>query len=136
MARPKGPDGATLDAHNVTLTTRPSGAYLLTCGQCGATWPVTPKGGRLAPLYWQCPAGCNVADQEPVKPAPTAAPAIPTDLDTLPAILTPAEAAALLRVSETTVKDWARAGDLPGAFKLGKEWRIEARALLAYIRGA
>ena len=135
MARPKGPDGATLDAHNVTLTTRPNGAYLLTCGQCGATWDVTPKGGRLAPLYWQCPAGCNVTDPAARELAPTAAPAIPTDLDALPAILTPAEAARLLRVSETTVKDWARAGDLPGAFKLGKEWRIEAGALLAYIRG-
>ena len=93
MARQKGPDPATLAAHDVTLTEDPGGAYVLTCGQCGATWEVTPKGGRLAPLYWQCPAGCNVADQTPVKPAPTAAPAIPTDLDTLPAILTPAEAA-------------------------------------------
>jgi len=138
MARPKGPDGATLDAHNVTLLTRPNGAYTLTCGQCGATWAVTPTRGRLAPNYWQCPKGCNApaaaADQAPVKPAPAAV--IPTDLDALPAILTPAEAALLLRFSETTVKDWARNGELPGAFKLGKEWRVERDALVKHIRGA
>lgn len=132
MARPKGPDGATLDAHNVTMMTRPGGAYALTCGQCGATWDVTPKAGRLAPLYWACPNGCNVTDPEP-RPEPEPAPAIYTDLGQLPAILTPAEAAALLRVSETTVKDQARAGDLPGAFKLGKVWRVERDALLAHI---
>jgi excisionase family DNA binding protein len=136
MARQKGPDPATLAAHNVSVTGASGGVYVLTCNQCKTPWTVSPAGGRLPPLYWQCPNGCNVVDQAPVKPAPTAAPAIPTDLDALPAILTPAEAARLLRVSETTVKDWARAGELPGAFKLGKEWRIEARALLEYIRGA
>jgi len=133
MARPKGPLSATLAAHNVTLT-EAWGAYRLTCGQCGASWDVQPPaaGGRLPAGYWQCPTGCNMVDQAPVKPAP----AIPTNLDTLPAILTTAEAAALLRVAETTVKDWARNGELPGAFKLGKEWRVERKALLEYIRGA
>jgi excisionase family DNA binding protein len=136
MARAKGPDRATLIEHNVTGAPGLGDAVILTCGQCGREWTVYPTGGRLAPGYWQCPNGCNVADQTPVKPAPMAAPATPTDLDELPAILTPAEAAALLRVSETTVKGWARGGDLPGAFKLGKEWRVETRALVAYIRGA
>jgi len=137
MAKPKGPDRARLAEHNVTLT-EAWGAYRLTCGQCGATWDVQPPeaGGRLPAGYWQCPQGCNVVDQARAEPAPTAAPKIPTDLDQLPAILTPAEAALLLRVSEATAKDWARRGDLPGAFKLGKEWRIERQALLAYIRGA
>jgi excisionase family DNA binding protein len=135
MAKPKGPDRAMLAEHNVTLT-EAWGAYRLTCGQCGASWDVQPPaaGGRLPAGYWQCPKGCNMVDQAPVKPAPAAV--IPTDLDALPAILTPAEAALLLRVSETTVKDWARRGDLPGAFKLGKEWRVERKALLEYIRGA
>lgn len=132
MARPKGPLAATLAAHNVTMA-EVWGAYRLTCGQCGATWDMQPPaaGGRLPAGYWQCPKGCNAVDQAPNEPAPAAV--IPTDSDALPAILTPAEAAALLRVSETTVKDWARGGDLPGAFKLGKEWRIERDALLAYI---
>lgn len=134
MARQKGPDPATLAAHGVTVTGTHGGVYVLTCNACTSPWTVTPKGGRLAPGYWQCPNGCNVTDPAPGKPAPPA-PASLTDLDQLPAILTPAEAARLLRVSETTVKDWARAGDLPGAFKLGKEWRVEREALLAYIRG-
>lgn len=135
MARPKGPSATTLAAHHVTLAEE-RGVYLLTCASCGSTWDVTLTGGRLAPNYWQCPKGCNVADQVPGKPAPPAAAAvIPTDLAALPAILTPSEAAVLLRVAELTVKDWARAGALPGAFKLGKEWRIERDALVAYIRG-
>jgi excisionase family DNA binding protein len=140
MARPKGPRAATLAARNV-IATADAGGYRLICGQCGATWVVTPTGGRLAPGYWQCPTGCNTAAADagpaPGTPEPTAATAvIPTDLAQLPAILTPSEAAALLRVAELTVKDWARAGALPGAFKLGKEWRIERQALLAYIRGS
>lgn len=136
MARPKGPDPATLAARNVTAADA-HGAYLLTCGACGATWDVAPHGGRLPPFYWRCPNGCNApAGESEPGPEPAAAPVTPTDLDALPAILTPAEAAALLRVSETTVKEWARAGDLPGAFKLGKEWRVETRALVAHIRGA
>lgn len=53
----------------------------------------------------------------------------------MPAILTSEEAAALLRIAETTVKDLARAGELPGAFKLGKFWRVERDALLAAILG-
>ena len=144
MARPKGLDPATLARHNVTKTeTATEGLetlITLTCGVCEASWPVMwdPKAGRVPAGYWECPNGCNL----PITPDPDhehdpeAAPKIPTDLDALPAILTPAEAALLLRVSETTVKDWARAGELPGAFKLGKEWRVETRALLAYIRGA
>ena len=136
MARAKGPDPATLAAHGVTVTGGSGGVYVLTCNQCMTPWTVSPRGGRLAPLYWQCPNGCNVTDPAPAAREPMAAPAIPTDLDALPAILTPAEAARLLRVSETTVKDWARGGDLPGAFKLGKEWRVERDALVAHIRRA
>lgn len=134
MARQRGPDPATLAARNVTATAEEHGAYLLTCGQCGAAWDVAPTGGRLAPLYWQCPHGCNAATDPQPRPEPD--PAAYTDLGQLLAILTPAEAAVLLRVAETTVKDLARAGDLPGAFKLGKLWRIETRALLAHIKRA
>jgi excisionase family DNA binding protein len=132
MARPKGPDRAALSARGVTLAENEAGSYTLTCGQCGATWDVAPAGGRLPAGYWHCPNACNTA--QPAARQPRAALAVPTDLASVPAILTPAEAAALLRVSENTVKDWARAGDLPGAFKLGKVWRVERDALLAHIR--
>ncbi len=43
-------------------------------------------------------------------------------------LLTVPEAAARLRVSETTVKARLRAGELPGR-RVGKVWRIEAAAL-------
>lgn len=160
MARPKGPLAATLREHKVS-TTKTRGEFTeicyqcgatwdggkvtcdqcgatwadleLSCDQCGATWPVAPKGDRLPPLYWQCPNGCNVAPAQP-EPEPEPA-AVFTDLGQLPALLTPAEAASLLRLAESTVKDLARAGDLPGAFKLGKLWRVERDALLAYIGG-
>jgi excisionase family DNA binding protein len=136
MARPKGPDKAMLAERGVTVSETGTGNYVFQCEACGRCWTVDrADGGRLPAGYWQCPTGCNTAASAARAPIPTA-PAIPTDLDRLPAILTPAEAASLLRVSETTVKDWARAGELPGAFKLGKEWRVERAALVAYIRGA
>ncbi len=58
-----------------------------------------------------------------------------TDLSQLPPILTAAEAAAVLRVAERVVKNWCRAGKMPGAFKVGalKEWRINRDDLLAYM---
>lgn len=135
MARTKGPDPATLAAHNVTAQGTAETGYTLTCGTCGATWPAQPTaGGRLPVGYWRCPRGCN-AQPTPAaaRSAEAAGPVL--ELGQLPAVLTPAEAAQLLRVSELTVKAWARAGDLPGAFKLGKEWRVERDALLAHIRG-
>jgi excisionase family DNA binding protein len=55
--------------------------------------------------------------------------------DDLPTILTPEEAADLLRLDVTTLKAWARAGRLPGAFKLGRKgvWRVRRDELVAYI---
>jgi excisionase family DNA binding protein len=59
-----------------------------------------------------------------------------TNLDDLPAILTTEEAAALMRVTEQTIKKWCRAGKMPGAFKLGgREWRVSRDVLVAHIRG-
>lgn len=52
----------------------------------------------------------------------------------MPVVLTPAEAAKLLQVSESTVKDLARRGALPGAFKTGKSWRINAYVLQRWMR--
>ena len=45
-------------------------------------------------------------------------------------ILTPEQAAELLKMQPSTVKAWARAGKLPGAFKVGKVWRFNRRIML------
>ena len=70
MARPKGPDRATLIEHNVTAAPGLGDALILTCGQCGREWEVYPTGGRLAPFYWQCPHGCNAPDQDTPRATP------------------------------------------------------------------
>lgn len=132
MARPKGPDPDTLARRGVTAAETWTG-YTLTCQACGTAWPVPVAAGERLPVgYWRCPQGCNAKSPPAVRGALPIEPVLV--LGDLPAILTPAEAAALLRVSVLTVKDWARAGDLPGAFKVGKEWRIEREALLEHIR--
>jgi excisionase family DNA binding protein len=57
-----------------------------------------------------------------------------TNVASLPVVLTIEEAANLLRIHPTTAKDWARAGKLPGAFKLGgREWRVRRDELLQAI---
>jgi len=48
--------------------------------------------------------------------------------DTLPTILTPPEAASLLRVSETTVIRLCRRGQLPCSH-IGLQWRIDREQL-------
>lgn len=48
-------------------------------------------------------------------------------------LITISESAALLRVSEKTVRRWIKAGDLPAA-KLGAQWRIRSRDLQDFIR--
>jgi excisionase family DNA binding protein len=54
-----------------------------------------------------------------------------------PTILTPDEAAELLRIDVSTAKDWCRAGKMPRAFKLGQAtravWRVKRDDLLAWI---
>jgi PTS system nitrogen regulatory IIA component len=49
-------------------------------------------------------------------------------------LLTPEEAAALLRVSAYTVKEHARKGVIP-AVKIGSVWRFSESSLLEYLRG-
>ena len=49
--------------------------------------------------------------------------------------LTVPEAARLVRVAEMTVYSLARAGQLPGAIKVGNQWRIERACLLDWARG-
>ena len=52
--------------------------------------------------------------------------------DEEPEILTPQEAADLLRVSLLTVQRQAKAGRLPGR-RVGKEWRFSRSVLLEWI---
>lgn len=49
--------------------------------------------------------------------------------------LTIPEAARLLRVAERTVYTLARRGDLPGAVKVGNQWRIDRESLMEWVRG-
>jgi excisionase family DNA binding protein len=51
-----------------------------------------------------------------------------------PDVLTPEEAADLLRVTVDTVRKLLREGKLPGA-KVGREWRLLRRDLEAHLRG-
>ncbi len=48
--------------------------------------------------------------------------------------LTIPEAARLLRVAERTVYTLARRGDLPGAVKVGNQWRIDRETLMDWVR--
>ena len=48
--------------------------------------------------------------------------------------LTIPEAARLLRVAERTVYTLARRGDLPGAVKVGNQWRIDRETLMNWVR--
>jgi excisionase family DNA binding protein len=48
-------------------------------------------------------------------------------------LLTINETAALLKLSDRTVYEKLRRGRLPGAAKLGKEWRIDRDKLLDWI---
>jgi excisionase family DNA binding protein len=49
-------------------------------------------------------------------------------------LLTQADIAECLGLSRVTVGDWLRAGKIPGAFKLGRLWRITEAALDDYLK--
>ena len=49
------------------------------------------------------------------------------DLMTIP------EVATLLRLAERTVYDMCRGGRIPGVAKVGGQWRIERKRLLAWL---
>ncbi len=49
------------------------------------------------------------------------------------ALLTPAQVARRLQVTERTVTDWLRTGRLPGV-KLGRLWRVHSEALETALR--
>jgi excisionase family DNA binding protein len=52
-----------------------------------------------------------------------------------PEVLTPAQAAELLQVSEDEVVELAEAGKLPGR-RIGERWRFSRPALIAWLAGA
>jgi excisionase family DNA binding protein len=53
----------------------------------------------------------------------------------LPDVLTPAQAAELLQVSEDEVVGLAEAGTLPGR-QIGEQWRFSRPALIAWLAGS
>ncbi len=50
-------------------------------------------------------------------------------------LLTPTDVANSLQVNERTVTQWLRKGHLRG-FKVGKEWRVSAQDLTAFLEAS
>ena len=50
-------------------------------------------------------------------------------------LLTAEQAAAILQLSPKTIKDWLRAGKLPGC-KIGRVWRIKEADLEAFVQAS
>jgi excisionase family DNA binding protein len=50
-------------------------------------------------------------------------------------LLTVEQAAAILQLSPKTIKDWLRAGKLPGC-KIGRLWRVKQADLEAFIQAS
>lgn len=57
-----------------------------------------------------------------------------TNVADLPTIINCDEAAELLRCGRTKIYEMARAGELPGTFRIGSSVRIERDVLIAAIR--
>ena len=51
----------------------------------------------------------------------------------MPDFITVKEASVLLRVTDRTLYDLCRQGKLPGAAKVGGQWRIDRQELLAWL---
>jgi len=50
-----------------------------------------------------------------------------------PVLLRIEEVAAKLRIGRTKAYELAQAGELPGAFKVGGQWRVRRREFLAWV---
>lgn len=50
-----------------------------------------------------------------------------------PTLLRIEEVAAILRIGRTRCYELAQAGELPGAFKVGGQWRVRRREFLAWV---
>ena len=57
------------------------------------------------------------------------------EVDALPAVMTPDEVAALLRLNRKTIYDLIRRGELPGARRFGRSIRVSRDAVLDWLRG-
>ena len=55
--------------------------------------------------------------------------------DPLPEYLTVDECAALLRIPKRTLYDCLNRGDIPGARRFGKTWRIRRESVLPSLEG-
>ena len=51
----------------------------------------------------------------------------------MPDFITVKEASELLRVTDRTLYDLCRQGKVPGAAKIGGQWRLDREKLLAYL---
>lgn len=49
-------------------------------------------------------------------------------------VLTPPEAARMLRISDYTLRKWLRERKIPGGFKLGGHWMVRRAVLEEYLR--
>lgn len=58
---------------------------------------------------------------------------VPSSAD--PAVISVSQAADLLGISKDLAYDLARRGQLPGAFQLGRRWRVSAIKLAAWVHG-
>ncbi len=61
----------------------------------------------------------------------TSSPTATGSLDALPAFLTPEEVAHVLRLPLASVRDLLRRGEIPGASRVGRLWRVRKDVLLA-----
>jgi len=57
----------------------------------------------------------------------------PTELDSLPPVLTVNDLIRFLRMSKNPVYDALRRGEIPGAVKVGRSYRISRDALLSWM---
>ena len=55
--------------------------------------------------------------------------------DKVPVVLTSGEVAVLLDMREPYARDLMRDGEIPGAKKVGKSWRVERDTLRRYFEG-
>lgn len=75
---------------------------------------------------WTAPESAKVVDGRGPRPKPTHGD---------PYVVSVPEAAALLGISKDLAYDLARRGELPGAFQLGRRWRVSLVKLRVAIHG-
>lgn len=76
-------------------------------------------------LEWTIKENINRGKEMAKKPVIT--------FETMPKLLTPKMVQELLHISSTTFFRWVTKGKLPGAFKLGRLWRVDRDRLKAWI---